>query len=102
MKTQFIVHPDEISKNLIDELVQNNVDCLGIHPVGGKDAYKTLEDLVLMLKTPEFRTLLDYAKDEKNNVILVKGNVPGAKNSYVVITNANKAHKPAVNPEALA
>ena len=40
--------------------------------------------------------------DEKNNVILVKGNVPGAKNSYVVITNANKAHKPAVNPEALA
>ena len=63
MKTQFIVHPDEISKNLIDELVQNNVDCLGIHPVGGKDAYKTLEDLVLMLKTPEFRTLLDYAKE---------------------------------------
>ena len=40
--------------------------------------------------------------DEKNNVILVKGNVTGAKNSYVVITNANKAHKPAVNPEALA
>ena len=40
--------------------------------------------------------------DEKNNVILVKGNVPGAKNSYVVVTNANKAHQPAVNPEALA
>ena len=40
--------------------------------------------------------------DEKNNVVLIKGNVPGAKNSYVVITNANKAHKPAVNPEALA
>ena len=40
--------------------------------------------------------------DEKNNVILVKGNVPGAKNSYVVSTNANKAHQPAVNPEALA
>ena len=40
--------------------------------------------------------------DEKNNVVLIKGNVPGAKNSYVVITNANKAHKPEVNPEALA
>ena len=46
---------------------------------------------------------LEFVKyDVENNVILVKGNVPGAKNSYVVITNANKAHKPEVNPEALA
>lgn len=46
---------------------------------------------------------LEFVKyDEKNNVVLIKGNVPGAKNSYVVITNANKAHKPAINPEALA
>lgn len=46
---------------------------------------------------------LEFVKyDEKNNVVLIKGNVPGAKNSYVVITNANKAHKPEVNPEALA
>lgn len=46
---------------------------------------------------------LEFVKyDEKNNVVLIKGNVPGAKNSYVVITNANKAHKPEINPEALA
>ena len=63
MKTQFIVHPDEVSKDLIDELVKNNVDCLGIHPVGGNDAYKSLADLVLLLETPNFRTLLDYAKE---------------------------------------
>ena len=46
---------------------------------------------------------LEYVKyDAENNVILIKGNVPGAKNSYVVITNAVKAKKPELNPEALA
>lgn len=40
--------------------------------------------------------------DAEKNVILVKGNVPGAKNSLVVVTNAVKAHNPAINPEALA
>ncbi len=63
MKTQFIVHPDEVRKELIDELVLNKIDCLGIHPIGGKDAYKTLEDLIALLKTPKFRAILDYAKE---------------------------------------
>jgi large subunit ribosomal protein L3 len=39
--------------------------------------------------------------DLEKNVILIRGNVPGAKNSYVVISNAVKAKKPAINPEAL-
>lgn len=46
---------------------------------------------------------LEFVKyDAENNVILIKGNVPGAKNSYVVITNAVKAKKPELNPKALA
>ena len=46
---------------------------------------------------------LEFVKyDAENNVILIKGNVPGAKNSYVVVTNAVKAKKPELNPEALA
>jgi len=40
--------------------------------------------------------------DLEKNVMLIKGNVPGAKNSYVTVYNGVKAHKPAVNPEALA
>lgn len=63
MKTQFIVHPDEVSKERIDELKACKINCLGIHPVGGKNAYKTLENLVKTLKTESFRSLLDYAKD---------------------------------------
>ena len=46
---------------------------------------------------------LEFVKyDAENNVILIKGNVPGAKNSFVVITNAVKANKPELNPESLA
>ena len=46
---------------------------------------------------------LEFVKyDEANNVILIKGNVPGAKNSYVVVKNAVKAKNPAINPAALA
>ena len=45
---------------------------------------------------------LEFVKyDAQNNVILIKGNVPGAKNSYVVVKNAVKSHKPELNPEAL-
>lgn len=46
---------------------------------------------------------LEFVKyDVENNVILIKGNVPGASNSYVIVKNAVKAKKPAINPEALA
>lgn len=40
--------------------------------------------------------------DLEKNVMLVRGNVPGAKNSFVVVTNAVKKAAAAVNPEALA
>ena len=40
--------------------------------------------------------------DLEKNVMLVRDNVPGAKNSFVVVTNAVKKAATAVNPEALA
>ncbi len=39
--------------------------------------------------------------DLEKNVILIKGSVPGANKSFVVISNGVKAHTPNVNPEAL-
>lgn len=45
---------------------------------------------------------LEFVKyDVENNVILIKGNVPGANNSFVVVKNAVKAKKPELNPAAL-
>ena len=40
--------------------------------------------------------------DVEKNIILIKGNVPGAKKSFVMITNASKAPAQPINPEALA
>lgn len=40
--------------------------------------------------------------DLEKNVMLIRGNVPGAKNSYVVVTNAVKKNSAAINPAALA
>ena len=40
--------------------------------------------------------------DLEKNIMLIKGNVPGAKNSYITVYNGVKAHTPEVNPEALA
>lgn len=39
--------------------------------------------------------------DTEKNIILVRGNVPGAKKSYVVISNAKKAKEQPINPAAL-
>ena len=40
--------------------------------------------------------------DVEKNILLVKGNVPGAKKSFVVVTNASKAPCKPINPEVLA
>lgn len=37
--------------------------------------------------------------DLEKNVMLIKGNVPGARNSFVLITNGVKANTPAINTE---
>ena len=39
--------------------------------------------------------------DAEKNIILVRGNVPGAKKSYVMISNAVKAKPQPINPAAL-
>ena len=39
--------------------------------------------------------------DVENNIILIRGNVPGAKKSCVFIKNAKKAPSQPINPEAL-
>lgn len=62
MKNGMIIHPSELSKKWIDRLADTGVDVLGIHPEGGKDAPKTLARLLELLKTPEYRALIDYAR----------------------------------------
>ena len=62
MKNGMIIHPSELSKKWIDRLADAGVGTLGIHPEGGVGAPKSLERLLDLLKTPEYRALIDYAR----------------------------------------
>ena len=62
MKIGLIAHPDELTKREIDEIRAAGADVLGLHPVGGKKATSSLENLLKWLKTDEGRSLLSYAR----------------------------------------
>ena len=68
MKTSMIVHPDEVSKKWIDRLLKCGVTTLGIHPVGGPNAPKSLENLVEVCGKENFRAIIDYARDNGLNI----------------------------------
>lgn len=63
MKTQLLIHPEELSREWIRRAVSLGINVLGIHPVGGTHACESMSDLLTRLKTPEFRVLLDETSD---------------------------------------
>ena len=58
-----LVHPQELDKKWIDRCVSLGIPRIGLHPVGGGEAAKSLDDLLCRLKTPEFTSLLDLAAE---------------------------------------
>ncbi len=62
MKNGMIIHPGELSKKWIDRLADAGIHTLGIHPEGGSGAPKSLARLLELLKTTEYRALIDYAR----------------------------------------
>ena len=61
MRSQILIHPEELSKEWIDRMADAGITVLGIHPWGGKSAVKSIHALLDSLKTQEYRGLLDYA-----------------------------------------
>lgn len=61
MKSQILIHPEELSAAWIDRMAENGISVLGIHPWGGKHAVDSIRDLLSRLQTEEYRSLLDYA-----------------------------------------
>ncbi|MBQ9806882.1 MAG: DUF4838 domain-containing protein [Clostridia bacterium] len=59
-----LIHPEELSREWIDRLVDHRIPTLGIHPAGGHKAYRYVADLLNRIETPEFRGLLDYAHEK--------------------------------------
>ena len=63
MRKGLLIHPSELSVKWIDRLADAGIDTLGLHPEGGRDAHLSLERLLALLETAEYRRLLDYAAD---------------------------------------
>ena len=63
MRKGLLIHPSELSVKWIDRLAEAGIGTLGLHPEGGRDAHLSLERLLALLETPEYRRLLDYAAD---------------------------------------
>ena len=62
MHSGLIVHPEELSKQWVDRLASVGIETLGIHPRGGEDAVRSLEELHQRMKTSAYRALIDYAR----------------------------------------
>ncbi len=63
MRSQLIIHPEELSRRWIDRAAGAGITALGIHPKGGQRAPIYLAEMVEMMKTPEYRALIDYAHE---------------------------------------
>lgn len=63
MKSNILIHPDELNETWIQRLKDRHVDILGLHPTGGATAADSLEALLSTLQKPEFRSLLDSVAD---------------------------------------
>lgn len=63
MKASILIHPTELSRRWIDRMTESRIDTLGLHPVGGANSIISLEGLVEQMKSEEFRSLIDYARE---------------------------------------
>lgn len=63
MKTELLIHPDELSDRWISCAVANGVKRISLHPTGGKTAHESLSALVTALETAEFREKIDRLCD---------------------------------------
>ena len=63
MRSSLIIHPEELSREWIDRAADAGIDVLGIHPKGGKRAPVYVREMMEMMKTREYRELIDYARE---------------------------------------
>ena len=57
-KRGIIIHPEELTDQMIGLLAKTDVNVLGLHPRGGRAADKTLEELLGLMKTDDFQIKL--------------------------------------------
>lgn len=50
-----LIHPHEVGEYWCSLLERSGLDCVALHPVGGKLAHQSLQELLDYVKTPEFK-----------------------------------------------
>jgi len=61
--TSVLIFPHELTHKWIERAAKNNIDIIAMHPPGGKKAPETLEKLLELCETDEFRALVDEVYD---------------------------------------
>lgn len=61
MRKSLLIHPGELSRKWVDRAAGLGIQALALHPEGGKAAHESLERMLEMLETAEYRALLDEA-----------------------------------------
>lgn len=62
LRRGLLVHPEELDEIWLDEIGKTNLNVLGLHPVGGKNAARTLEAAIARHQSPDFQRLIARAK----------------------------------------
>ena len=63
IRTELLIHPEELDERWIKRAKKLSLDRLTIHPWGGKTAHLSLEKMLEELKTPRMRSLIDRLCD---------------------------------------
>ncbi len=63
MKKGIVIHPEEVTEQMMETVINAGVEVLGLHPVGGKETAKTLAELVELMKTEDFQNKLNYLRE---------------------------------------
>lgn len=61
---ELLIHPEELSPRWIALAKKHGLKRLSIHPWGGKNAHKTLAELVELLESPAYRAMIDTLIDD--------------------------------------
>ena len=63
MKSELLIHPDELSDTWIRRAASHRIKRISLHPVGGKEAHHSLQDLIDRLKSSEYREKINQLMD---------------------------------------
>lgn len=64
LKKGVVIHPEELSENWIRRALDTGINVIGLHPEGGLRAGGPINKMLELMKTDEFRRLVDLAESK--------------------------------------